>query len=124
MDRPWMRVPTITLDAPRAVELARFYQRLLGYEMVVDEGDWVMLKDPAGGVGLSFQSEEHFTAPVWPATPGAQSMMMHLEVEVRDLAAATEWALECGARLAGYQPQQDVRVCLDPVGHPFCLFTG
>ena len=24
--------------------------------------------------------------------------------------------------LAGFQPQQDVRVHLDPAGHPFCLF--
>ena len=24
--------------------------------------------------------------------------------------------------LAGYQPQDTVRVYLDPAGHPFCLF--
>jgi hypothetical protein len=24
--------------------------------------------------------------------------------------------------LADYQPQDDVRVCLDPDGHPFCLW--
>jgi hypothetical protein len=28
-----------------------------------------------------------------------------------------------GAVLAEYQPQDDVRVYLDPAGHPFCLFT-
>jgi hypothetical protein len=28
------------------------------------------------------------------------------------------------ATLPGFQPQEDVRVCLDPAGHPFCLFTG
>ena len=26
--------------------------------------------------------------------------------------------------LADFQPQDDVRVCLDPAGHPFCLFLG
>jgi len=25
--------------------------------------------------------------------------------------------------LADFQPQEDVRVCLDPAGHPFCLYT-
>jgi hypothetical protein len=29
-----------------------------------------------------------------------------------------------GAAPAGFQPQDDVRVLLDPAGHPFCLFTG
>jgi len=38
------------------------------------------------------------------------------------LAAGVAWALEQGARLADHQPQDDVRVMLDPEGHPFCLF--
>ena len=33
------------------------------------------------------------------------------------------WALKAGAVLAEHQPQQDVRVLLDPAGHPFCLFA-
>ena len=28
----------------------------------------------------------------------------------------------CGATLADVQPQEDVRVHLDPDGHPFCLY--
>ncbi|HSZ43609.1 MAG TPA: hypothetical protein VK817_26890 [Trebonia sp.] len=27
-----------------------------------------------------------------------------------------------GAVVAGFQPQEDVRVLLDPAGHPFCLY--
>ncbi|WP_169501813.1 VOC family protein [Kribbella catacumbae] len=27
-----------------------------------------------------------------------------------------------GAELAAYQPQDNVRVMLDPDGHPFCLY--
>jgi Glyoxalase-like domain len=27
------------------------------------------------------------------------------------------------ATLAEFQPQEDVRVCLDPAGHPFCLYV-
>ncbi len=29
-----------------------------------------------------------------------------------------------GATLGGFQPQDDVRVCVDPAGHPFCLYLG
>jgi catechol 2,3-dioxygenase-like lactoylglutathione lyase family enzyme len=31
---------------------------------------------------------------------------------------------EGGPTLAEYQPQDDVRVLLDPAGHPFCLYLG
>ncbi len=49
--------------------------------------------------------------------------MLHLDILVDDLAAAGAHALACGAVLASYQPQADVRVYLDPAGHPFCLFV-
>jgi hypothetical protein len=49
-------------------------------------------------------------------------MMMHLDVQVGDLDAATAHAQGCGATLPEHQPQRHVRVCLDPAGHPFCLF--
>ncbi len=51
-------------------------------------------------------------------------MMMHLEIGVDDLDAAVAHAVAAGATLAGYQPQSDVRVCLDPAGHPFCLYIA
>jgi hypothetical protein len=38
------------------------------------------------------------------------------------LLAEPAWAIEQGAELASDQPQDDVRVLLDPEGHPFCLF--
>ena len=60
--------------------------------------------------------------PVWPAGPGDQQMMMHLEIKVDDLEASVAHAVAQGATLAGFQPQEDVRVCLDPAGHPFCLY--
>lgn len=51
-------------------------------------------------------------------------MMMHLDFEVGDLAAAVEHAQQLGATLAEHQPQDNVRVMLDPAGHPFCLYVG
>jgi predicted enzyme related to lactoylglutathione lyase len=61
--------------------------------------------------------------PVWPAGPGDQQMMLHLDIEVDDLEAAVAHAVAAGAAVADFQPQQDVRVLLDPAGHPFCLWT-
>ena len=49
-------------------------------------------------------------------------MAMHLDIEVDDLDAAGAAAKAAGATLAEFQPQDDVRVWLDPAGHPFCLF--
>ena len=47
--------------------------------------------------------------------------MMHLDVQVGDLDDAAAEAVALGATLAGHQPQDHVRVLLDPAGHPFCL---
>ena len=76
------------------------------------------------GVGsFTVQRAEVYEPPVWPPEPGKQGMQLHLEFEVADLAAATEHAIELGATLAEHQPQDDVRVLLDPAGHPFCLYA-
>ena len=112
-----------TLNSPDPSALARFYARLLGWTITVDEDDWVELPNPAGGIGLSFHIEDIYVPPVWPAKPGAQQMMMHLEIRVDDLDTACEHAKACGATLADYQPQAHVRVHLDPDGHPFCLYV-
>jgi catechol 2,3-dioxygenase-like lactoylglutathione lyase family enzyme len=117
-----MRLTGIVLDAPDARELAAFYQRLLGWKVDTDEPDWVTLRAPGGGTGLSFQTESRYVRPVWPAAPGNQQMMLHLDIEVDDLAEAAAHAEAAGATLAQFQPQDNVRVFLDPAGHPFCLY--
>ncbi|QGN48861.1 VOC family protein [Micromonospora sp. WMMD558] len=120
--RPRLRLTTVNLDTPDPAALARFYARLLGWETAVEEADDVVLRAPDGGVGLSFQRERRYVPPTWPAEAGRQQMMAHLEIGVDDLAAAQAHAVACGATVAPWQPQDDVRVCLDPDGHPFCLW--
>lgn len=116
------------IGAPFARDLALFYAELLGWSVGVDsdDGDWIILRNPDGGPGLSFQSEEGFEAPMWPPAEGRQQMMMHLDIGVTggpsELETATARAVELGARPAAHQPQRQVRVLIDPVGHPFCLF--
>lgn len=117
-----LTLTTVNLDTPDPAALARFYVRLLGWEIEVAQPDDVILRNPDGGVGLSFQRERAYARPTWPAEPGRQQMSMHLEIGVEDLDAAVAHALACGATLAEFQPQEDVRVCLDPDGHPFCLW--
>ena len=124
MDRPFIRPNGMVLDSPDAQVLAGFWQQLLGWERGSDEPDWVTLRPPGGGIGMSFQTETRYVRPVWPAGPGDPQMQIHLDVEVRDLATAVEWAVAQGAQLAEFQPQRDVRVMLDPAGHPFCLWLG
>ena len=119
-----MRVSASVLGAPDPQALGAFYARLLGWTVVTSHPVWVMVRPPDGGTGLSFQHEPGYVAPVWPAGPGDQQMMTHLDIAVEDLAAAVAWAEQAGATLAGYQPQEHVRVLLDPAGHPFCLFEG
>src|SRR5215469_14091660 len=106
--RPGLRMAGFVLDAPDAGELAAFYERLLGWPVGQDEPDWVTLVSPAGGAGLSFQTESAYVRPTWPAGPGDQQMMSHLDIEVDDLAAAGTHAVAAGAVLADYQPQEHV----------------
>lgn len=121
--RPSIILSSTVLDAPDAAELADFYRRLLGWEPVQEEPDWVKILPPGGGAGLSFQTEKAYVPPVWPASPGDQMMMLHLDFEVTNLEDGVAHAVAEGATPAEFQPQHDVRVLFDPVGHPFCLFV-
>ena len=114
----------INIDAPDPHALAEFYAQLLGWEIGRAEEDDVWLRPADGGRGIAFQREKAYQRPTWPAGPGDQQMMMHLEVMVDDLESAVAHAVAIGATVADFQPQQDVRVCLDPAGHPFCLWLG
>jgi hypothetical protein len=110
------------LDTPDPEALAGFYERLLGWQRGSGEEGWATLK-PAGGVAyLAFQRSPEYVRPVWPPEEGQQQMMLHLDLAVDDVELAVAEAIEAGATLATFQPQDDVRVMLDPDGHPFCLY--
>ena len=126
-----MSVSGPTLDAADPIALAEFYERLLGWSIVRREGPrpgkastdgWAMLRSPSGDMKIEVQWEPHYRPPAWPSVADEQLMMIDLDVGVADLAAGVQWAVEQGAVVAAHQPQVDVRVMLDPEGHPFCLF--
>jgi catechol 2,3-dioxygenase-like lactoylglutathione lyase family enzyme len=122
-EAPELRLAGTVLDSPDPRRLAAFYQRLLGWKLGSDEPTWATLVPPTGRPVLSFQLEPEYVRPVWPARADAQQMQSHLDIEVDDLAAAGAHATGAGATLADFQPQENVRVYLDPDGHPFCLFA-
>lgn len=123
-DAPEIMFAAVVLGAPDARALGQFYRRLLGWPVICDQPGWFQLRPPGGGVALSFQDEPHHVSPVWPPEQGAQQMMLHLDLRADDLDAAAVHALACGATPAAYQPQDEVRVYVDPAGHPFCLFLS
>ena len=111
------------LQSPDGPALARFYARLLGWTVHEEDRDWTTVApDPPAGFNLAFTTEDDYVRPVWPTAPGRPPMMFHLDFEVASLAEAEAHAVACGAEVAGFQPQDDVRVLLDPDGHPFCLY--
>jgi predicted enzyme related to lactoylglutathione lyase len=118
-----MTLSGVVLDAPAPRALADFYRRLLGWTVRQDSETWVSLTSPDGGTAISFQYEPTYARPAWPSSADHQQMMLHLDIEVDDLEAGTAHAVATGATLAEYQPQAKVRVCLDPAGHPFCLWV-
>ena len=148
--RPRIQATSISISTSDPRELAQFYARLLGVEVTVSEGPregdpatagWAQLRPTEGALvmTLNFEWDEHYVPPAWPTPPptaltdpgptpvrhvGEQQVMAHLDLWVDDLEEAEAWALQCGASRHEHQPQERVRVMLDPHGHPFCLFVG
>jgi len=113
----------VVIDTPDAPALARFYSALLGWKIASEKPDYATVGPPDGIAYLGFQTSPEYVRPVWPPAAGAQQMMLHLDFEVSDLELAISHAVELGAEVAAFQPQETVRVLFDPDGHPFCLYV-
>ena len=109
------------IEAPDPAALARFYSQLLGWPIGHEEPGTAIVAPAPEGPYFVFQQAEGFRAPVWPPADGEQRPMMHFDFQVDDLDEAVAEAIELGATLASHQPQENVRVLIDPAGHPFCL---
>jgi catechol 2,3-dioxygenase-like lactoylglutathione lyase family enzyme len=113
----------VVLDTDDPPALLRFYSELRGWKIWKSEPEGGALDLGEGVSYLSVQLNPDYVRPAWPGQPGQQQMMLHLDFQVTDLAAEVERAISLGAQLADYQPQDNVRVLLDPAGHPFCLYA-
>ena len=133
MDRPArMQLGALTMVAARPRMLARFYSTLLGWPYIREEdpdpdqppeSGYALVCPPEGvaALALNFDYDANYRRPAWPSVDGEQISTQHLDVGVDDLDEAVEWAIECGATLADFQPAKSHRVMIDPEGHPFCL---
>ena len=120
---PVARMRSVVLDCPNPRTLAEFYRELVGGEITHADDEWVNLRDGAQVI-LSFQRAAGYRPPVWP--DGDPPQQFHLDVTVDDIDDAERQVLELGATKHDVQPGDAVeddnfRVYLDPVGHPFCL---
>jgi catechol 2,3-dioxygenase-like lactoylglutathione lyase family enzyme len=123
LNRPATPYWGVVLDCADPQRLGEFYARLLGWKITNSEPKWVVIHPGDGVAYMAFQYSEGYVPPVWPNAGGQQQMMMHLDLEVASVQTAVAEAIEAGATLAGHQPQEKVRVMLDPAGHPFCLYA-
>jgi predicted enzyme related to lactoylglutathione lyase len=109
------------IEAPDPAALARFYSTLLGWPIGHEEPGTTILAPPEGPIFLVFQQATDYERPVWPPVDGEQRPMIHFDFQVGDLDEAVAEAIELGASMATAQPNDRVRVLVDPAGHPFCL---
>jgi len=113
---PRMQLYAVTIDAPDAAALARFYGDLMGMELAYEGPEGALIT--GAGKSLMFQQINAYNAPQWPDPKHPQQA--HLDINVDDLDAGEARALELGAsRLDG--GGEEFRVFADPAGHPFCL---
>jgi predicted enzyme related to lactoylglutathione lyase len=109
------------IEAPDPDVLARFYSELLGWPIGHEEPGTAILAAPEGPIYLAFQQAAGYQPSVWPPVDGQQRPMIHFDFQVGDLDSAVADAVALGATVAAHQPQENVRVLIDPAGHPFCL---
>ena len=113
---PVMRLYAVTIDAPDASALARFYADLTGMAVTSDGPDLAVIADDH--MRLVFQQVSDYHPPRWPDP--AHPQQAHLDLIVDDLDAGEARAVELGARRLSTGGER-FRVFADPAGHPFCL---
>ncbi len=114
-----MALFAVTIDAPDASALARFYADLTGMEVTYDGPEGALVTG-ADGRNLMFQQVGDYSPPRWPDP--AHPQQAHLDLAVDDLDAGEAMAVELGAvRLDAGGDR--FRVFTDPAGHPFCLIS-
>ena len=120
-----IKMYAFTVDCKDPHELAKFYQALLKWEVLLMGEEWACVYAPGTNQGsypcILFQQNLEYIPPVWPEKPEAQQQMAHMDFAVNDVTKAVQHAIQCGATIAEEQFSDDCRVMLDPAGHPFCL---
>jgi hypothetical protein len=116
----FIKLSSVALDCPNAIELAAFYADITGGKVTFQDEAWATVDGPGGRI--DFQTVPGYTPPTWPDP--TSSIQMHLDFYVDDREATEVRVLAAGARRYDFQPNSDhCYVYADPAGHPFCLST-
>ena len=122
---PKIEIANVVLDCTDIEALSEFYIRMLGWRKdYAEDGQWLSICSPSGGVGIGFQNNPSYIPPTWPEEPNSQQQMLHIDFAVQgeeELARAVQHAISCGAAKAAMQYSDEWVVMIDPAGHPFCF---
>lgn len=113
---PEMGLYAVTIDAPDAIALAKFYAQLLGMEVGYEGPEGALIS--GAGKSVMFQQVGTYRAPQWPDP--AYPQQAHLDIIVSDLDAAQATAVQLGATVLDGSGDR-FRTLADPAGHPFDL---
>ncbi len=109
----------IVFDCPNPEALARFWQALIGGEVEVESDDWVVLDGDEFGFYMRFQHSDD---------KKSGRNRVSFDVEVDDLATATDEAEQLGARKLGGVVDDgeggSIQVMADPAGNEYSLIAG
>jgi catechol 2,3-dioxygenase-like lactoylglutathione lyase family enzyme len=130
----------VVLDATDPRVTAEFWRQLLGlvYRPGHERppagqddpagGDWLNLRDPDGTPRLAVQKVPSLPRTTWPDHEVPQQLHLDLLVDdVDELDAVHERVLGLGGQLRldrSEDPDEPLRVYVDPAGHTFCVFVG
>ncbi len=115
-----IRLGSVSLDCADPNVLADFWAETLGGEVAYRSETFVAVQ--LDSMWLTATTVDNYQPPTWPAD--ATPKQMHLDLAVKDLAAAERQMLDLGAKKCDVQPSpESYLVFVDPAGHPFCLTT-
>ena len=130
------RLRQVVLDTTAVRGLAEFYRELLGWDYrpgdepprdPADDKDWLVLRNPDGGVSVAFQLADELAETTWPDSRVPQQLHLDLQVSSADeLAAEHQRVLGLGARVRNDEfddPDEPLYAYADPAGHLFCIFV-
>lgn len=108
----------IVVDCANPIALARFWQALIGGEVVEEDDDWIVLDGDDDGFYIGFQRV--------PERKTGKNRV-HLDVEVDEIDAAVDDAEQLGARKIGGivdDGNGPFQVMADPEGNEFCFIEA
>jgi hypothetical protein len=114
-----LELSALTIDCSDPAVLGAFYTAVLG-GTVTDRSDDVLFLQTAA-LTLIFRRVSDYKPPTWPSPE--VPLQMHFELVVDDPAQAVIDLGRLGATPGSRHDVEgpDIRVMLDPAGHPFCV---